>query len=384
MKASGLFVGCTIFITFVFYLLAYYFLPPPPHWAPLMVLFAAIASVLVWVARWGFRKAHSKKTGHVLLLVAFSSLGLLCYPGNAAVQRIQATCNFTSGPRAGTALKFELSTIVKAGQSCSDGEGSAGQFTAVRILPGGGGAGAIGGDPMNEASHQSAAAASAAADSAIEGDSANSNDQVVLGPTMPRVTGVAPLLPDQREQPGYGLYSYVLLTHVPEESELPKYRAFLTSMVELPVASDLSRYVQKIRINITYFPLKMAPSDWDGMAVPRRVDYVLAHYDYARGTAMLASLPGPMGAGPVIASVLKPLSYDQFPHPVLVQDLSKAQPDLMGNYVKEFCDQAAKDHFWEEKSLEAFSLHMENFLETAAVGLSMSKVAVFGWIKVFK
>ncbi len=33
--------------------------------------------------------------------------------------------------------------------------------------------------------------------------------------TMPRVTGTAVLLPQQKEEPGFGLYSYALLTHAP-------------------------------------------------------------------------------------------------------------------------------------------------------------------------
>lgn len=197
---------------------------------------------------------------------------------------------------------------------------------------------------------------------------------------MPRVTATAVLLPSQHEEQGYGLYSYALLTHRPQDSEMPKYRAFLTALVGLPTAKDVGAYVRKARINITYFPLTSSPADWDALAIDGRVDYVLAHYDYARGAAMLASLPGPIGTGPIITSVLKPLSYDQSPHPVLVQDLSKAQPVLMADYVKEFVDQAAQDHFWQEKTLQAFSLHLRNFLETAAIGLGMSKDAVHGWV----
>src|SRR6185503_19727079 len=37
--------------------------------------------------------------------------------------------------------------------------------------------------------------------------------------TMPRITGTAPLLPGQKEEMGYGLYSYALLSHAPQESE---------------------------------------------------------------------------------------------------------------------------------------------------------------------
>jgi hypothetical protein len=202
--------------------------------------------------------------------------------------------------------------------------------------------------------------------------------------TMPRVTGTAVLLPQQKEESGFGLYSYALLTHAPLEGELPKYRAFLTALVELPTAKNLATYLPKIRINITYLPLTSSAQDWDAFTTDQKVDYVLSHYDYARGAAMLASLPERTGAGPVLTSVLKPLSFDRFPRPVLVQDMSTSQPVLMEDYVKEFVDQAAKDHFWEAKTLAAFSLGLRNTLETAAVGLGMSQDAVGGWVRFFK
>lgn len=201
---------------------------------------------------------------------------------------------------------------------------------------------------------------------------------------MPRVTGTAVLLPKEKEESGFGLYSYALLTHAPLESELPKYRAFLKALVELPTAKGLGGYLPKIRINITYLPLTSSALAWSIFTTDQKVDYVLSHYDYARGAAMLASLPEQTGAGPVLTSVLTPLSFDQFPHPVLVQDMSTAQAVLMEDYVKEFVDQAAKDHFWEAKTLAAFSLGLQNALQTAAVGLGMSQDAVKNWIHYFK
>jgi hypothetical protein len=201
---------------------------------------------------------------------------------------------------------------------------------------------------------------------------------------MPRITGTAPLLPGQKEEMGYGLYSYALLSHAPQESELPRYRSFLTALLELPAAKDVQRYVPRARINITYLPLTSSSPEWDDFTLGERVDYVLDHYDYARGAAMLASLPGSKGPGPLITSVLKPMTFDAPPHPVLVQDLSRAQPLLMADYVKQFVDQAAQDHFWEARTLAAFSLTLRNALETAAIGFGLSQDAVQKWVHYVK
>lgn len=205
-----------------------------------------------------------------------------------------------------------------------------------------------------------------------------------LGSLLPRVTGTAPLLSGQKEESGYGLYSYALLSHAPQESEMQRYRAFLTALLELPTAKDVERYVVKARINITYLPMTSSSPEWNDLATAERVDYVLAHYDYARGAAILASLPGSKGPGPLITSVLKPISFDSSPHPVLVQDLSRAQPPLMADYVKQFVDQAAQDHFWEAKTLAAFSLSLRNALETAAIGFGLSQDAVQKWVHYLK
>jgi hypothetical protein len=397
MKKSGLVIGSLIFLTLVFYLLAYYLLPPPPPSVAMVGLFAAVAIVLVWALQWTYRKVFLKKTGHLLLLVAVM---LCCYPAQAEAQRMSATCKFTSGPLAGTSQNFSVSSAVSVGDPCQDGAGSSGYVS--KVLPSGSAPTYNNEAPSTMTPNDSAVRAPAPSKAEPSGggpppaagaapapppppppppvEAARPAADSPSGPTMPRVTATAVLLPSQHEEQGYGLYSYALLTHRPQDSELPKYRAFLTALVGLPTAKDVGAYVRKARINITYFPLTSSPEDWDALAIDGRVDYVLAHYDYARGAAMLASLPAPIGTGPVITSVLKPLSYDQSPHPVLVQDLSKAQPVLMADYVKEFVDQAAQDHFWQERTLQAFSLHLRNFLETAAIGLGMSKDAVHGWV----
>ena len=408
MKKSGLVIGFAILLTLIFYLLAFYLLPPPPPSVAMVGLFAAVAIVVVWALQWTYRKIFLRKTGHLLLLVAVL---FCCYPARAEAEQMSATCKFTSGPLAGTSQSFSVSTAVSVGDPCQDGAGSRGHISATRF-PGSNSNSKTEGTDTRTSETRSDSVEHKAAKRAKRTNRAPASSEAEpsggaappaqappppppppppveaaappaegpSGPTMPRVTATAVLLPSQHEEPGYGLYSYALLTHRPQDSELPKYRAFLTALVGLPTAKDVGAYVRKARINITYFPLTLSPADWDALAIDGRVDYVLAHYDYARSAAMLASLPVPIGTGPVITSVLKPLSYDQSPHPVLVQDMSKAQPVLMADYVKEFVDQAAQDHFWQERTLQAFSLHLRNFLETAAIGLGMSKDAVHGWV----
>ncbi len=51
MKRSAVFLACSIALTLLFYLLAYFFLSPPPPSVPMTLLFAGIAMALVWVVQ---------------------------------------------------------------------------------------------------------------------------------------------------------------------------------------------------------------------------------------------------------------------------------------------------------------------------------------------
>jgi hypothetical protein len=208
--------------------------------------------------------------------------------------------------------------------------------------------------------------------------------QPEVGSPLPRVTGIAVLLQRQTEEPGYGLYSYALLSHIPEQSELPRDRALLKALLEQPEAAQVGKYLPKARINITYLLLTSPAPNWEDLTLDQRVDYALSHYDYGRSAALLASLPQQTGPGPVITSTLAPLSVTAHPHPVLVQDLSTAQPLLMEAYVRQFVAQVAQDRFWEAQTLASFSLKLRNVLEVAATGLGMSQDAVKSWIQYLK
>ena len=200
---------------------------------------------------------------------------------------------------------------------------------------------------------------------------------------MRRITGTAILLPTQREESGYALYSYALMSHRPEGAELPKVRAYVRALLALPTAVAVERSVPRARINITYLPLETMSPAWDSLSPDNRVTYVVEHYDYARGAAMVSSLSQRTGPGPVIISLLKPLDVSAHPHPVLVQDLTSAEPSLMSKYVAFFVNKAGTDQFQKDGSLSNFGLTLRNGLEVAATALGMSKDAVATWVKYF-
>ena len=313
MKTTVVFLASSVALTLAFYMLADYLLPGPAPSTPMVVLFAGIAMVIVWLTRCvvhSIRQGRTKKDSAPTTLL----LVILC-----------------------TALAMHLSACSKA------------------------------------AAPPASAPASAPEASSAPGAS-----------SMPRVTGTALLESNKKEEAGYGLYSYVLLSHPPSDAEVPRYQAFFKALLALPEASQLGKYVSKDRINVTYVPVTSAPSGWEQFSLDKRVDSVMSNYDYARGAVILAALSQATGQGPVIISVLQPLNVSSHPRPVLVQDLSKAQATLMQSYVAEFVSQAAQDHFWQPNTLQSFALTLRNGLETAASGLGMSQAAVSSWVKFFK
>jgi hypothetical protein len=319
MKSLPILIGPTIALTVLFYLLAYFLLPPPPPTAPLVFLFAAISISLIWIVRAIYRARTSARQ----------------QPNKPQKQ-----------PNVAPSLVLILALAsLTAATSCS---------SAPRSAPPASPAPAPTMSPAPPPPAPSAA--------------------------MPRVTGTAFLLTGQDEDAGYGLYSYALLSHAPEASDQARYHALIRALLDLPTAADLTHTrIVRTRINITYMLVKSTPPTQSSLDA--QTDYILAHYDYARGAVLLASLPQKTGPGPVIVSVLQPMSVTAIPHPVLVQDLSTAQPTLMADYVTSFKNQVAQQQFWQPQALSAFALTLRNLLETAATGLGMSQDAVKSWIQ---
>lgn len=384
MKKSATILGTTIALTVLFYLLAYFYLPPPPP-SPLVVsLFAAIAIALVFLTRAILRKlslrkprerARNNRAAMLLLIPAVASVASHDPPMVPVPPHTNNYCRVVKDEKV-----VLLPTSKEVGESCTDADGNVGTVVPPPDRHAA--------DPGNERgprpSHPAAAAdgnpspppppPSAPADSAPIISS--------LGGLFggKRTTGYAFLLHLKQEESGYGLYSYALISHSPDAQEMPRYRAFVAALLSLPTASSVSDVVGKAKTNITYLLLQADAKDPSSLSSDARVDYIISHYDYGRSAAILSILPDRLGPGPVLTSVLSPITFSTTPHPVLEQDLSTAQPVLMTDYVTQFTKQVGEQRFWKADVLSAFALNLRNVLETAAIGLGMSKDAVHSWV----
>ncbi len=197
---------------------------------------------------------------------------------------------------------------------------------------------------------------------------------------MPRVTGTNALVFGEKEPLGYGLYSYALVAHHPSDDELRVYKAFFEALLKLPTEKGLAKTIPLTRINITEVPTTKKADHWDTISVDERVSFVMANYDYDRAAGILGCLPKRTGTGPVIISVLSPIDVSKHPTPVFVEDLTRAEPEIMTTNVTYFVDQVSQDQFWKESTLTKMRLTLRNQLASSASALNMSHTEVLAWV----
>jgi hypothetical protein len=185
------------------------------------------------------------------------------------------------------------------------------------------------------------------------------------------ITGRGFLVSGEKEIDGYGLYSYFLLGSRPDDTSRPRYLSAIKSYLRLSEASELLKVVrEKNKINITYLPLKTAPSNniLSKLSVQDEINYsevaawILDNYDYEQAQAFLMKVEGNNINGPYLVSFLKPLSNNSTAPPYLYQDLSLAPPEIVSPWVKEFIIQAAKEKFWEPNTLRITMLRMQIYV----------------------
>ncbi len=196
---------------------------------------------------------------------------------------------------------------------------------------------------------------------------------------MPRVTGRAFLLPDRQEDPGYGLYSYLLLGAKPDTATKARFAAVLVRYLLLEESSAARGYCTNA-LNVTYLPLNESPPAdiWEARLSVLTVDnpldsspleWVFEHYDYTRAAFLLAKVPGDSAhvVGPYLVSHTLPLGrVARLESEYLWQDLSAVEPRLAGAWMKAFKRQAAKRHYWRSTLGETWALELRNAIASVS------------------
>ena len=199
-----------------------------------------------------------------------------------------------------------------------------------------------------------------------------------------RETGRSFILPMQTEAEGYGLYSYLLLGSRPSDSTRERYLNAITEYLRFPDVIEMEKNIQRYhrisrkearrKLNITYLPVKIFPGEeilkqLAGDHYTKVAEWILTHYDYERARVLLSDLPGDHQKGPYLLSFLKSQSGSFLSPPYLYQNQSWVPPHLVNLWMKEFLNQAAQEHFWEERTGKQLVLNLRTTVGILAIGL---------------
>ncbi len=196
---------------------------------------------------------------------------------------------------------------------------------------------------------------------------------------MSRETTRTFLARNQKEEAGYGLYSYLLLGSTPTDASRVRYLRAIDAYLDLILPlDDLQENVAHNKLNITYLLVKIP--------VPAHptAEWLLENYDFGRARVLLDLLPGEHREGPYIVSALNPLSGADAPSKrYLYQDLSTVptEPkDLVSWWIREFQNQAAQERFWDPQTVENLALRIRTTISVLATGLPEVQKQVATWV----
>ena len=185
------------------------------------------------------------------------------------------------------------------------------------------------------------------------------------------MTGRSFLSAGDLEEPGFGLYSYLLLASAPANDE-EKDRDLAVLGAFLQLLSDVgeleSSGAAKSDLNVTYLLLterpavKLPPADW-----------VLAHYDFPRAKVLLHLFGQDLLGGPYVTSTLSPLSRaSSAPDHHLWQNMTHVNKNVAASWVQEFERRASHQDFWDPDRRNETILKLRDFITTAATALSLT------------
>jgi hypothetical protein len=195
------------------------------------------------------------------------------------------------------------------------------------------------------------------------------------------------LVGNEREEAGYGLYSYFLFGSPPtNQANRNLYlRAISICLKTVPdVKSREDVGFHRSELNATYIPITQpVPKKFSNTREPSRgatekllnelSEWTLEHYNYNRAQFLLRSLAERRVGGPYIISLRKPLSDNKrIAGNYLRQDLSVLPPnrtDLIETWVQEFVERANQPNRWDSNTMEELALKLRVAIAFAAEAL---------------
>jgi hypothetical protein len=201
-----------------------------------------------------------------------------------------------------------------------------------------------------------------------------------------RASGRAWLLPDMTEDTRYGLRSYVLFSTPPANDEQrERYLRVIQEYLKFPSSELLEKYYESAKLpldalNVTYLPLKSAPSPQKMENLESEnsnriaAEELLRRYDYERAVVILGGIEGEHHNGPYLVSY--PGSRNPINQPYIFQDLSWVPSQLITLWVREFLNLAAQERDWSKPKTASFVLKVRTMITVGGSGYEVVKRSV--------
>jgi hypothetical protein len=195
---------------------------------------------------------------------------------------------------------------------------------------------------------------------------------------------------NEKEQCGYGLYSYVLFNPSPNvEARERHLQTTIALLKNVQTSKDLEAHnISNHTMNIIYFPLKeiseledikdeVRDAKSDSPLIGELAEWSLRNYNYPRATKFLRVIPARLDKGPYIISTLRPLSeVEKISGHYLLFDLSNVQEQLISSYIKEFLAQSSQASFWEPRQVPQFVLKVRNNIAVATAATRAAQQSI--------
>lgn len=187
------------------------------------------------------------------------------------------------------------------------------------------------------------------------------------------------LLPTVKEEPGFGLYSYLLFPVKPKDNDQKaQYRRIVEECLRVmeTVESHVRRHRLPRELNATHIPVNTDPEGSQVLA--EWAANVLEVYDYTAAQRLLDKLDKfdkKNRRGPFLVSVRKDPLSDRSGHvqEYLVQDFTGKVPELVSQAVDLFIERAAQQRTWtDDFSFRGFCLDVRNLV--AIIGEAVPEV----------
>ena len=192
-------------------------------------------------------------------------------------------------------------------------------------------------------------------------------------------TGRAFLQPNQHEEEGFGLYSYLVLGSPVNSQNRALYEAVMAAYLErVRELVALRKYFSdQSRLAAMYVPVTAPPPANGKVSAAEAAKWFVDHYDGERMRAMVNRLPQRLSDGPYLVSSLRPLGDG----PLAIQlNLGFITEDMAGLWVKEFLAATAQEHSWGVQNLRMFTLKTRTLLAILAANIPDIKRSLQEWL----